>query len=191
MFMSRDAGVEPTYSATARKFHWIVAAWIFVMVPVGAYMVERGKATNFDRLTNILYDNHKFAGFLLLFVIIARLAYRFAKGAPADEPTLEPWQKLASHATHWGLYGLMLAVPLLGWIGISLYPALSIHGLFSLPGLASPNQEAAKTVFLLHKLGAILLGLMVLAHVGAALYHHFIRKDGVLRRMMPGLRKRP
>jgi cytochrome b561 len=81
-------------------------------------------------------------------------------------------------------------VPLLGWIGVSLFPALGIPFGLSLPALTSPNQDMAKTVFLLHKFGAILLGLLVLMHVGAALQHHFIRKDGVLARMMPGLRRR-
>jgi cytochrome b561 len=84
----------------------------------------------------------------------------------------------------------LLCVPILGWLGISLYPALSIHGWFSLPGLVTPNSKTAETVFMLHKLGAMLLGLAVMAHIGAALFHHVIRKDNVLRRMMPKLEKR-
>jgi cytochrome b561 len=178
------------YSRAARQFHWISAGFIFVMIPVGIYMVDRGAATNFDALTNTLYSNHKMFGFILLWIVAARLVYRLVKGAPPDEPTLAPWQKAVSHAVHWSIYGLMLAVPLLGWIGVSLFPALGIPFGLSLPALTSPNQDMAKTVFLLHKFGAILLGLLVLMHVGAALQHHFIRKDGVLRRMMPGLKPR-
>jgi cytochrome b561 len=181
---------QDVYSQTARRFHWITAAFVFTMIPVGLYMTNRGKATNFDALTNLLYDNHKLGGFILLWIIVARLAYRFIKGAPADEPTLEPWQRIVSHLSHWGMYGLLLFVPLLGWLGISLYPALSIHGWFSLPGLTTPNAKTAETVFMLHKLGAILLGLAVLTHVGAAIFHHVIRKDNVLRRMMPKIAKR-
>ncbi|MGL4636302.1 MAG: cytochrome b [Beijerinckiaceae bacterium] len=179
-----------TYSGAARQFHWITAAFVFALIPIGLYMTYRGEVTKFDALTNILYDNHKLGGFILLFIVVARLAYRFMKGAPADEPTLEPWQRGVAHLTHWGLYGLLLAVPLLGWIGVSLYPALSIHGWFSLPGLTTPDQSRAATVFFLHKWGAILLGLMVSAHIGAALFHHFIRKDNVLRRMMPKIKVR-
>jgi cytochrome b561 len=179
-----------TYDKGARRFHWITAAFVFIMVPVGIYMVDRGAATNFDALTNTLYSNHKLAGFILLWIVVARLAYRFTKGAPPDEPTLEPWQKAASHLTHWGLYALLLIVPLLGWLGVSLYPALGIPGGLSLPGLVAPDQKMSETVFMFHKLGAILLALMVLAHIGAALFHHVIRKDNVLRRMMPGIRQR-
>jgi cytochrome b561 len=180
----------PTYSKAARQFHWIVAGFVFVMIPVGVYMVRRGEATNFDALTNTLYSNHKMFGFLLLWIIVARLAYRLIKGAPPDEPTLEPWQKAASHLTHWAMYGLLLAVPLLGWLGISYFDARGTPLGVQIPALAAKNDDAAKTVFMLHKAGAMLLALFVLSHVGAALFHHFIRKDGVLRRMIPGLKRR-
>jgi cytochrome b561 len=179
-----------TYSAGARHFHWITAAFVFALVPVGIVMSERAEANIFDSLTNTLYSWHKLGGFVLLWIVVARLAYRFSKGAPADEPTLEPWQKAVSHLTHWGMYGLLLAVPVLGWIAVSLYPALGIPGGFNLPALVSPDQKMSETVFKLHKAGAILLALAVLAHVGAALFHHVIRKDNVLRRMLPGLKQR-
>jgi cytochrome b561 len=180
----------PHYSRAARQFHWITAGFVFVMIPVGLYMVRRGAATDFDAFTNTLYMNHKMFGFILLWIIAARLSYRFLKGAPPDEPTLEPWQKAASHLTHWGMYGLLLAVPLMGWLGVSMFDARGIPFGLSLPSLAAKNEDAAKTVFLLHRLGAILLALLVLTHIGAALFHHFIRRDGVLRRMMPGLKER-
>jgi cytochrome b561 len=178
------------YSRVARQLHWITAGFVFAMIPIGVYMVERGKATNFDAVTNTLYSNHKMFGFILLWLIVARLAYRFVKGAPPDEPTLAPWQKTVSHLTHWAIYGLLLGVPLLGWIGVSLYPALGIPFGLSLPALVSPNDKAAETVFMFHKAGAMLLAALALMHIAAALQHHFIRKDGVLRRMMPGLRRR-
>ena len=179
-----------TYSGAARHLHWLTAAFVIIMIPVGLYMVNRGAATNFDAITNILYDNHKLAGFTLLWIIVARLAYRFSKGAPPDDPTLTTLQKTTSHLAHWGMYALLLVVPLLGWLGISLYPALSIHGWFSLPGLAAPNQKMSETVLMLHKLAAITLGLLVLVHIGAALFHHLIKKDNVLRRMLPGIKQR-
>jgi cytochrome b561 len=179
-----------TYAKGARRFHWITAAFVFIMVPVGLYMTYRGSVTNFDALTNTLYANHKLAGFILLWIVVARLVYRFTRGAPPDEPTLEPWQKAVSHLTHWGMYGLLLAIPLLGWLGVSLYDSLGLPGGLSLPGLVAKNEKTAETVFMFHKFGAILLTLMVLAHIGAALFHHVIRKDNVLRRMLPGLKPR-
>jgi cytochrome b561 len=118
-----------------------------------------------------------------LLLILARLIYRLSHGAPPDEPTLEWWQKGAAHLNHWGLYLMLLVVPILGYVGISLYPALDIFGLFSLPGVVAPNQDAAARVLYWHWLGALAIVLLVGVHVAAALFHYFIRKDGVLRRM--------
>ncbi|HXF53562.1 MAG TPA: cytochrome b/b6 domain-containing protein, partial [Hyphomicrobiaceae bacterium] len=106
---------------------------------------------------------------------------------PADEPTLEPWQKVVSKLNHWAMYILLLVVPLLGWFGVQLYPALDVFGLFSLPAVVSPDQATAESVLAIHKtLALVLVGLIAL-HVGAALYHYFVRKDGVLQRMIPSL----
>lgn len=181
--MATDA---TTYSKPARIFHWVTAAVVFVMVPVGLWMSYRGNTLDiWDGLTNGLYSGHKLTGFLLLWLIVARLVYRLMRGAPRDEPTLLWWHKAASHTTHWLLYGLLLVVPMLGWIGVSLYPSLDVFGLFNLPALAKPNEQAAAKVLSLHGTLALLLAAVACAHIGAAIYHHAIRKDGVLRRMLP------
>ena len=110
--------------------------------------------------------------------------------APADEPTLEGWQRQVAHLTHWGLYLLLIAVPLAGYIGISRFPALEVFGLFTLPALAAPDKDAAATAFLVHAWLAWALLVLLAMHVGAALQHHFIRKDNVLARMWPALLRR-
>lgn len=177
---------QPTYSAAARGLHWITVGFVTLLIPVGVYMAYRGGTLDiWDGVTNNLYSAHKLAGFTLLWIIVARLVYRLVKGAPADEPTLEPWQKGIAHATHWGLYALLLAVPLAGWVGVSLYPSLGIFDLFSLPGIVSPNQPSAGTALMVHKLLGWGLGFLIVAHLLGVLYHAVIRKDGVLRRMMP------
>ena len=174
------------YAPVARMLHWITVGFVLALFPLGWAMTYRGnKLDIWDGLTNGLYSTHKLLGFTLFWIVIARLVYRLRNGAPPDEPTLEPWQRLASHITHWTLYGLLALVPLMGWIGISLYPARDIFGLFQLPALWTPNQPASKVVFEIHQtLGKIML-MLIIAHIGAALFHHFVRKDGVLRRMMP------
>jgi len=181
-----DAHKEPlVYSAAARHFHWITVGFVFVMAPVGVIMAERGEQNIWDGTTNALYSGHKLAGFILLFILAARLGYRLIKGAPADEPTLEPWQKTVAHITHWAIYALLFALIFSGWIGISLYPALDIFGLFSLPGLVAPNQAAAAQPLFAHKIFGFALAGLVAMHIAASLFHHFVRKDGVLRRMLP------
>ncbi|WID97995.1 cytochrome b [Bosea vestrisii] len=187
--VTAGAGHAAVYSAMARRLHWITAAAVFVMVPLGLAMTYRGNTLDiWDGVTDALYSTHKLLGFLVLWLSAGRLIYRLMHGAPPDEPTLEWWQKAASHLVHWALYGLLLIVPLLGWIGISLFPSLTVFGLFDLPALAPPNEDAAKRVLFVHGWLAILLALLVCGHIAAALFHHVIRKDGVLRRMLPGLK---
>jgi cytochrome b561 len=183
-----DPPPTPVYSPTARLLHWLTVAVVAVMIPVGLTMVYRGKALNlWDGTTNALYSGHKLAGLVLLAIVLVRLASRLVRGAPPDEPSLEPWQRTASHAVHWLLYLLLIVMPVLGWIGVSMFPALDVFGLFKLPALTVPNSEGAKLVLTLHRLCAFaLLGLIGL-HIAAALFHHFVRKDGVLARMLPGL----
>jgi cytochrome b561 len=179
------------YKRTARVLHWLTVALVAVQLPVGLYMTYRGNTLNvWDKVTGGLYNGHKVLGVTILLVVLWRLAYRLTRGAPADEPTIEPWQRLASHLNHWGLYTLLICAPVAGYIGISLFPALDIFGLFSLPGVVAPDKEAAKTAFAVHKLLVVLLVLLIAVHVAAALFHYFGRKDNVLGRMIPRLLRR-
>ncbi|MEZ5816896.1 MAG: cytochrome b [Hyphomicrobiaceae bacterium] len=202
------------YSPLARGLHWLTVLFVAVLIPVGLYMTWRGDATQFDATTNALYSAHKLFGFVLLCLVAIRLVYRLTHGAPPDEPTLEWWQKAGAHLTHWGLYGLLFAVPLLGWLGVTHYGALGTLGGLKLPaipgqhvlydatssvasllGFKPPPATAdgpakAELVFALHFWAAMLMLLALGAHIGAAIYHHFIRRDGVLRRMLPGLKQR-
>jgi len=182
-----SAGVE-IYSAAARRFHWWTVALIIAQVPIGLYMAYRGNVLNiWDALTNSLYSTHKFVGLVILLLVIVRLGYRLSHGAPSDEPTIEPWQKAASHATHWSIYLLLLVVPVLGWLGISYYPALDLFGLVKVPGLVAPNQDTSAVVLYWHGAAAFALVALVSMHIGAALFHYLIRKDNVLARMLPSL----
>jgi len=183
-------GHVTTYSKAARRFHWWTAALVAVQAPVGFYMVYRGPTLKiWDGVTNTLYNVHKLVGLVIFFLVLARLAYRLTQGAPADDPSLEAWQKGAAHATHWSLYLLLLLVPMGGYLGISLYPALDVVGM-PLPSIVAADQAAAARVFFLHWIGAVLILLLVGAHVSAALYHYILRKDGVLQRMWPAAGRR-
>jgi cytochrome b561 len=191
--MTRTSAKAPIeiYSPTARRLHWTTVVLLLIQIPVGLYMVYRGNALNiWDTLTNVLYSSHKLIGVSILVVVIWRLAYRFSRGAPTDEPTIEPWQRIVSRLNHWGIYLLLVATPIAGYIGISLFPALDIFGI-PLPGVVAPDKEAAKTAFAIHGLLVLLLVLMIALHVGAALYHYLIRKDNVLGRMIPRLLRQP
>ena len=149
---SGDTGRETTYSTGARHFHWWTVALLAIQVPVGLYMAYRGSVTNLRCPDQLPLQLPQAAGHWSFCVLVmARLIYRFSHGAPADEPTIEWWQKAAAHATHWSLYLLLILVPIVGWLGISLYGARDVFGLFSIPPLAGQNQAAAEGVLLLHK----------------------------------------
>ncbi|MDQ0346652.1 cytochrome b [Ancylobacter vacuolatus] len=172
------------YGPTARVLHWLVALIVLGLIPLGLYMVSRGEATGFDALTGSLYSLHKFVGFLVLWLIVLRMLVRL-RGAPPPAATLTPFERVASVTVHGALYALLLVVPLLGWAGVSAYPALNVFGLFDLPALLSPDEALAKRILGLHGLLAQILGVLALAHIAAALYHRFLKRDGVMARMWP------
>ena len=87
-----------------------------------------------------------------------------------------------SHVTHWAIYALLFVVPLLGWLAISYYGPFAPFGI-KLPALAAQDDAKATQVFFYHMLAAYALILLLGMHVGAALIHYVIKKDGVLARM--------
>ncbi len=179
---------DGVYTPFARALHWLITLMVAIMVPVGFIMADRGQQNIWDGTTNALYSGHKLAGFILLWLMVIRVIYRLAVGAPPKPHDMPKWQSFAAGAVHVGLYAVLILLAISGWRGISYFPALDIFGLFSLPALHNPDQAAAKQVFQMHKvLGFVLLGLLAL-HIGAALYHRLILKDGVMRRMLPAAR---
>jgi cytochrome b561 len=174
-----------SYSPLQRMLHWITVAIVSIMIPVGLYMVYRGKWSNFDALTNTLYSWHKLIGFCLLWLIVVRIIVRLIRGAPPPEP-LHPLQQAAATATHFGMYVLLLVVPILGWTGLSAYGAMDAALGIKLPQIISKNEALSETILHYHGWAAIGLGLLALMHIGAALMHRFILKDRVFARMWPG-----
>lgn len=175
----------PRYSFAARLLHWSVAFLVVCLIPLGLYMVARGEATNFDATTGSLYSLHKLIGFTVLWLIVLRVLIRLRGGVPPPVPTLTTLERMASHAVHIALYALLLVVPLLGWAGISAYPALDVFGWFNLPAILPANEALANRILSVHGLLAQILGLLALLHIAAALMHRFVKRDGVMRRMWP------
>ncbi|HWV79857.1 MAG TPA: cytochrome b/b6 domain-containing protein [Hyphomicrobiaceae bacterium] len=174
-----------SYSPLQRTLHWLIALGVIVMVPLGIYMVQRGAWSNFDALTNTLYSWHKLIGFCLLWVIVLRIIVRLARGAPPPEP-IHPILQFGATLSHFGLYVLLLLVPVLGWVGLSAYGAMDAALGITLPSIVAKNDALSETVLQYHGWAALLLGLVALVHIGAALMHRFIFKDGVFARMWPG-----
>lgn len=171
------------YSGTQKALHWLVALMVFILIPVGFYMVWRGEATKFDALTNQLYTAHKTFGFVLLWLVILRIVVRWKTGVPAPESTLNRIQVIVSEAVHKLLYLLLVATPLLGWLGVSAYGARGALFGLSLPEILPKNDALAGQLLELHGAFALAMVACLAAHVGAAFLHLIVLKDGVFRRM--------
>jgi len=169
------------YSLTAILLHWLLALAIITAFCVGLYMT--GLPFSMERLK--LYNWHKWAGVTILVLSAGRLLWRLFHKPPADLPT-PAWQAMAAHATHGLLYTAFFAVPLSGWAYSSAagFPIVWF-GLLPLPDLVAPDKALAETLKQAHHLLAYALAALVLAHVGAALKHHFIDRDGLIKRMLP------
>jgi len=90
-------------------------------------------------------------------------------------------------SVHWSLYALLIVQPLVGWAATSAYRApIIVYGLFELPPILPVNQPLSERLFAVHRALGILMALLVCIHLGAALYHHFVRRDRVLMRMISG-----
>ncbi|MEJ0062392.1 MAG: cytochrome b [Alphaproteobacteria bacterium] len=183
------AGAE-RYSAVAVFLHWLMALALVGMLAAGFYM---GGMDNSDSNKFVLYQLHKSFGFTILALALFRLGWRLAHPVPplpAEMPALE---KIAARAAHWAFYGLMIGMPLVGWLGVSSSPMkipTRIFGLFILPHLpffhGDPNPgQTTRELFEWHEYMAYALIALLILHIAAALKHHFINKDSVLLAMMP------
>jgi cytochrome b561 len=170
------------YPATSKLLHWLIAACVLTTAPVAIAMTRIDKGPTQDAL----YNFHKSLGVLILILMVLRLINRLAAGALAPEAEIESWQKTVSSIVHASLYVLLLAMPVVGYIANSAYGATTpFFGLFELPAIVGKNEQLATQLFTLHRWVGWVVILIVLTHVSAALYHHFMRRDAVLKRMLP------
>jgi cytochrome b561 len=170
------------YSGFAKLLHWIVAACVLTMIPAGIAMTRVDQGV----VQNVLYTLHRSLGVFVLALMLVRLAYRLVKGAPEPEATITTGQRVASHLVHLALYALIIAQAAIGWVATSAYgAAISFFGLFTVPALVAKDQDLSKPLFVVHEALGFIIAALVTLHIAAALYHHFIRRDRVLKRMLP------
>jgi cytochrome b561 len=173
----------PGYTATARALHWIVAALMLTMIPIGIAMAN----ADFGPAQDTLYHLHRSTGAILLPLMLVRLIYRLMNPPPPLPNEIPASQRLAAHAVHWALYAAVIGQAIVGWIATSAYRApIMVFWLFELPPIWREDRAFSDAMFMVHRNLGILIVLLLAAHIGAALYHHFIRKDRVLMRMVSG-----
>jgi cytochrome b561 len=166
----------------AQLLHWVIVILILVQVLIGLQAVDL--PLGMKKLA--LLAKHKSFGMTILGLAVLRLAWRATNRTPELPDTLKSWERVLAHVTHWGLYGLLFALPITGWLMSSArgFP-VSWFGLVQIPDLVSRNQGLYDAMLQTHHMLVYLLYAVVLLHVAAALKHHFMLKDDVLKRMLP------
>ena len=169
------------FNFLARLLHWSMAIAILAMLFIGAAMV-----ISLPYRVQLL-DLHRPLGLAILLLALVRLANRLRHAPPPLPADLPRIQVLAAKASHWILYGLMLAMPVIGWAMLSAggYPVTVFAG-FNLPAIAPHSAVLYGFLRPLHGVLGYLLFLTILGHLGAALFHAWVRRDEVFGQMAKG-----
>jgi cytochrome b561 len=178
------AGKARGYSHAARGFHWLTAALVLTSIPIGITMVN---VPNLGPTGDTLFHLHRSIGATVLLITVVRLIYRLRHPAPPLPADMPSWQQAAAHATHWALYVLLIAQPIMGWIATSAYRAPVLYfWLFELPPIWKEDRAFSEMMFRVHMTTGICIAALISIHIAAALYHHVIVKDRVLIGMVNG-----
>lgn len=178
----------PRYPAIQRLIHWVVGIIVIGVLCGGLIIYTLGydgvvKAFGQD-MTNTLYKFHKTFGIVVLFLMIIRVIVKIRMGKPEYATPLTTFEKAASGAVHGLLYVCLIAMPVLGWAatGASGYPVEFFN--WTLPPLVGKDKEWGETLYMLHGYVGFAILILLFMHIGAALMHGIVKKDGVLQRML-------
>lgn len=181
-----DSAGTAHYTSLAKWLHWLVAGGI-VLQFVLAELAENAEHAG-ERVSQLgLLANHKSVGMTVLVLALLRLFWRVTHRAPALPATMARWQRAASHVSHVLLYGLIVLVPLTGWLmsSASAY-SVSWFNLFQFPDLIGANADTKHLLEDTHETLAKLLFVIAVVHIAAAFKHLFFDKDGVMGRITSG-----
>ncbi|MBB3843344.1 cytochrome b [Xanthomonas arboricola] len=168
-----------------RVLHWLT---VFCLAMAATLILLRAELEG-RALRQWLMEGHRHFGLMVLLLFVLRVGLRIRlRALPPGPPSPLP-MRLAAGATHLALYGLMVALPLIGWSLSNAYAKpVYLFGL-TLPNLVAPDEDLADTLSTWHLNAAWVLLALVIAHIGAALWHHLVLRDGLLHRVLPGKRR--
>ena len=171
------------YPPAARWLHWITAALVVVMFTFGVWIVQFEPKDEALKLR--LYAIHESTGVVVFLLVLVRLLRRLAN-PPAPLPSNVPGHfRIAARTNHALLYAVLLIQPVIGFLDTNAWGfPLQWAGLIEIPSPIGKNEALAPILKGLHWFGAVVLLLLVAAHLGGAFYHGVIRRDGVVQRML-------
>lgn len=170
------------YGIVSRLLHWSIALLIFGLVALGWYMVD---LTYYDRWYYTSLSAHKALGILVLELAILKILWSLYSRPPEFAPTLKPWERISARIMHGVLYLMMILIPVTGYIiSTSAGDPVSFFGWYQVPALFPKNEGMRDLAIELHYYLAYGTAVLAALHGLAALKHHFIDRDGTLRKMI-------
>jgi cytochrome b561 len=174
-----------SWGGVARAFHWIIGLTIIGMLAYGWWMNHIP-----ERPDRFFYRSiHADIGYTLLVLMVLRIIWRWINPVPAMPADTPKWERIAARVGHIALYAIVLVVIMLGWAHSGARPQGdygSYFGLFHVPQFTSPDKATADAFEDRHIFFAYVLLALVVIHLGAAAWHHFIKRDRVAARMFDG-----
>jgi cytochrome b561 len=181
------------YSTVAIVLHWAIAALILFNLYLALQFEGLRGLAKFN-----MFQLHKSVGLTVLLLSLARLAWRLAYRPPPLPAEMPGWEKFGAHAAHWLLYGLMIGIPLTGWVVVSASPTNLPTVIFKtvpwphlgfIHNLAMPVRRSLEDqVEQVHMLLGYGMACLIVLHIAAALKHQFWNRDEVLGHMLPFVR---
>jgi cytochrome b561 len=166
------------FALLSRALHWTMAIMVLAMLFIGIAMVT--SIANYHWLVSL----HRPLGIAILVLAILRLVNRVRHPAPPLPAAMPPWMRFLAQSSHWALYGLMLALPLVGWAMLSAagYPIV-LYGALQLPPILPPSVTVYAVLRVVHTVLAFLLFFTFIGHFVAAMLHALVFRDGVFQSM--------
>ncbi|WP_296810781.1 cytochrome b [Thiocapsa sp.] len=173
---------EGQWGIVQQTLHWIVVLAVAVQLIIG---LNLWRMTPNDPQWESFLPIHTGIGLTILALMVFRLYWRRKHPVPKLPDTLTPAEKALAHATHYGLYGLLIAMPIVGYILVSSHGQPVPFFNAQLPAVIGENETLQYSLRGMHILGAMTLVLLLAMHVFAALRHAWTLRDGVMERMVP------
>jgi cytochrome b561 len=172
------------YDSVAITLHWAIALLILANIGI-AWSLD-----SFDDHSPVhdqVLTIHKSVGTTVLLLAVLRVAWRWSHPAPPLPASVPIWQRRVALVTHGLLYVAMFVMPVTGLLDSAAFSE-TVHYFFvvDIPPFMAHDEPFGHAAMGVHKFTALVLYGLLLAHAGAALFHHYVLKDGVLRRMLPG-----
>jgi cytochrome b561 len=171
------------YGFVARSLHWIIVLGI-----VAQYFLAEAEESERAAVGMGPMDWHISIGIVLLALAAVRVVWRMTDRTPAWPLHMPRYEQVLATIMHVALYALLFAIPISGWLLASVEgESLSMFGMFDLPALGPPGSEQREHLIeAVHETLFNVMFILAIVHVLAALKHHFVDRDSVLRRMLPG-----